>query len=191
MSEPTELWHAEHANFSRLLDLLERQLARFHEGEQPDYGIMLDAIGYLREGPDRFHHPREDVMFAQLARRDPSMRIPINRLLQEHRVIAVAGEELRARLEDVVAGSVVARASLEAAAAVYLTYYRYHLFAQERDIMPRAEQALTPQDWRAIANIIEPGPDPLFGEPPQERYRELRAHLNAAKAAPIRSEARG
>lgn len=186
MSDPTALWHAEHANFSRLLDLLEQQLARFHEGEQPDYGLMLDAITYLREGPDRFHHPREDVMFAQLARRDPSMRIPINRLLQEHRVIAVAGEELRARLEDVVAGSVVARATLEAAAAVYLTYYRHHLGTQERDVLPRAAQALTPQDWKAISSVIEPGPDPLFGEPPAERYRGLRARLNAAGGAAAR-----
>ena len=183
MSDPSALWHAEHANFSRLLDLLEQQVALFHEGGQPDYGLMLDAISYLREGPDRFHHPREDVMFAQLVRRDPSMRMPINRLLQEHRVIAVAGEELRSRLEDVVAGSVVPRASLESAAAVYLAYYRQHLATQERDVLPRAAQTLTPQDWRAIANVIPPGPDPLFGEKPEAHYRELRACLDARSTA--------
>ena len=36
--------------------------------------------------------------------RDPTLRLPINRLLQEHRVIAVAGDELRARVTHVERG---------------------------------------------------------------------------------------
>jgi hemerythrin-like domain-containing protein len=186
MTDLTALWHTEHANFSRLLDLLERQVAAFHRGEQPDYAVMHDIVAYLREAPDRYHHPREDVMLALLAQRDPTTQIPINRLLQEHRVIAVAGEELRSCLEEVIAGAVVPRAHLEAAAAVYLTYYRHHLGVQERDLMPRATQALTPQDWQTIANVIEPGPDPLFGANPDPRYRELRQCLDAARAMAAR-----
>jgi hemerythrin-like domain-containing protein len=173
------LWHTEHANFSRLLALLEEQVTQFHDGEQPDYGLMLDIVSYLRECPDRFHHPREDVMFAQLVARDPTLQIPINRLLQEHRVISVAGEELRLLLEDVIAGAVVRRTSLEAAAAVYLAYYRHHLSTQEREVLPRAAQTLTPQDLAAIASAVEPGPDPLFGPTPNERYRELHEVLTA------------
>jgi hemerythrin-like domain-containing protein len=176
------LWHAEHADFSRLLDLLDEQVRMFNEGERPNYGVMLDILSYLREAPDRFHHPREDVMLAQLARRDPSMEMQVNRLLQEHRVIAVAGEELRARLEDVIAGNVMPRANLEASAAVFLTYYRHHLSTQEREVLPRAEKALTREDWVTIANVINPGPDPLFGDAPQERYRELRRRLDARLA---------
>ncbi len=182
MTDPTSLWHTEHANFTRLLDILDEQLALFHEGLQPDHGLMLDIVSYLREGPDRSHHPREDVMFAQLVVRDPSMQIPINRLLQEHRVIAVAGEDLRSRLVDVCAGSATPRAGLEAAAAVYLAYYRHHLATQEREVLPRAAQALTPQDWRFVASAVEPGPDPLFGAAPQERYRKLRNILDARQA---------
>ncbi len=179
MTDLIALWHTEHANFARLLALLEEQVAQFHDGEQPDYGLMLDIVSYLRECPDRYHHPREDVMFAQLVVRDPAMRIPINRLLQEHRVIAVAGEELRLLLEDVIAGAVMRRTSLEAAAAVYLAYYRHHLSTQEREVLPRAAQALTPQDLAAIASAVEPGPDPLFGPTPDERFRELQEALAA------------
>jgi hemerythrin-like domain-containing protein len=173
------LWYAEHAHFFSLLDLLEEQVAAFHEGEQPDYQIMLDIVAYLREGPDRSHHPREDVIFAQLTIRDASMRIPIARLLQEHRVVAASGQELRSRLEEVLAGAVVPRAALEATAAVYLTYYRHHLVTEEREVLPRAAKALTPQDWKLVGNVLPPGPDPLFGAAPQERYRELRRVLDS------------
>ncbi len=177
------LWYAEHAHFFSLLDLMEEQVAAFHEAEQPDYRIMLDIVSYLRESPDRSHHPREDVIFAQLAIRDPSMRIPIARLLQEHRVVAVSGEELRSRLEEVLAGTVVPRADLEATAAVYLTYYRHHLATEEKEVLPRAAKSLTPQDWKLVANVLPPGPDPLFGATPQERYRELRQILESRSRA--------
>lgn len=173
MAEAISLWHAEHVNFARLLDLLERQVSTFHEGESTDYDLMLDIVEYLREYPDRFHHPREDVAFGRLIEREPSMRLPINRLLQEHRVIAAAGAELMERLNEIVDGAMVERASVEAAAATYLAYYRHHLATEEREILPRAASLLTPDDWQAVDAAIAPGVDPMFGASPQDRYKAL------------------
>jgi hemerythrin-like domain-containing protein len=93
MNEPLAAWHADHVHFARLLDLLEGELSAFHSGEQPDYGLLLNIVYYLRHYPDRFHHPRENVAFARLVERDPAMQLPIARRIQEHRVIATAGEE--------------------------------------------------------------------------------------------------
>jgi len=173
MAETIALWHAEHVNFSRLLDLLEAQVASFHEGESPDYDLLLDIVEYLREYPDHYHHPREDVAFARLIEHDPKLRLPINRLLQEHRVIAAAGHELQTRLNEIVDGAMVPRASVEAAAVTYLAYYRHHLATEEREILPRAAALLTPQDWAAVDSAAPVGPDPLFGAAPEERYRAL------------------
>jgi hemerythrin-like domain-containing protein len=174
MSDPIAVWHAEHVNFSRLLGVLEQQLAVFHAGERPNYELMLDIVNYLRHYPDRFHHAREDVAFARLAERDPAMQVKINRLLQEHRVIAKAGDELLALLNEVADEAIISRAEVEAAAATYLVYYRHHLAAEERDIMPRAEKLLTPEDWAAVVAAVPAGRDPLFGDASEERYRELR-----------------
>ena len=43
------IWHAEHVNLARLLDLLEKQVAAFHVGEQPNYDLMLDRTSYEGE----------------------------------------------------------------------------------------------------------------------------------------------
>jgi hypothetical protein len=43
MAEPIAASHADHANFARLLNLLERQLITFHAGEQVDYALLLDS----------------------------------------------------------------------------------------------------------------------------------------------------
>jgi len=177
MSDTIALWHAEHKHFARLLDLLEQQVTAFHADDGPNYDLMLDVVSYLRYFPDRFHHPREDVAFARLGKRDPALKPLIDRLLQEHRVLAAAGTELLAYLQQVVDDVVVERAKVEAAAATYLVYYRRHLALEDRDIVPRAEQLLTPQDWEAVVAAIPRGADPLFGENFEERYRELRRQI--------------
>ena len=182
MSDSITLWHAEHSHFARLLDLLEQQVVAFHADDRPNYELMLDVVSYLRYFPDRYHHPREDVAFARMARREPELKPLIDRLLQEHRVIAAAGAELLKYLEQVVEDVMVERAKVEAAAATYLVYYRGHLALEDREILPRAEKLLTPQDWEAVQAAIPAGPDPLFGENFEPRYRELRRQI--ALAAP-------
>jgi hemerythrin-like domain-containing protein len=184
MSDTIAMWHAEHKHFARLLDLLERQVAAFHVDDGPNYELMLDIVSYLRFFPDRFHHPREDVAFERLARLDPALRPTIDRLLQEHRVIAAAGTDLYAYLQQVVDDVMIERARIEAAAATYLVYYRRHLALEDRDIVPRAEELLTPQDWEAVVAAIPGGTDPLFGEDCDQRYRELRRQIALAATEP-------
>jgi hemerythrin-like domain-containing protein len=177
MTNPVSHWHAEHANFSRLLDILEKQLDEFHAGEEPNYELMVDIVTYLRHFPDLHHHPREDAVFALLAQRDPALKIPLERIRQEHRVIAAAGEDLLRTLSEVTSGTVVARAAVEAVAAMYLVYYRHHILNEENNVLPRARTLLTAKDWEAAAAAQPAGRDPLFGEKGDAGYRELRRHI--------------
>ena len=112
-----------------------------------------------------------------MAEREPQLKPMVEQLPQEHRVIAAAGTELLKYLEQVVDDVVAERAKVEAAAATYLVYYRRHLALEDRDIVPRAEELLTPQDWAAIMAAVPPGADPLFGDNPDARYRELRRQI--------------
>lgn len=176
-----DVWHAEHATFSRLLDVLDEQVGEFCEGQGPLFGLMLDIVSYLREFGDALHHPREDAAFARLVIRDPVLRLPINRLLQEHRAIAVAGEEFVNRLNEVIVGNVTMRGTVEASAALYLTYFRHHLATEEREILPRAARLLEPHDWTFVGNAAPSIPDPLAADAPDGHYRELRDYLAVRK----------
>lgn len=177
MTDLAKRWRAEHANLARLLDLLERQVAAFHAGEQPNYDLMLDLVYYLRHFPDEVHHPQEDVAFALLVERDPRLKPKIDRLVQEHRVIAEAGQTLLDHLTAVVADAVEPRSVVEAAAATYLACYRAHLAAEEKDVIPRAAELLSPRDWEAAAAAVAARPDPLFGQDIEARYRKLRRQI--------------
>lgn len=170
-------WRAEHTGFGRLLDLLEKKLAAFHTDERPDYELMLDTIQYLRNFSDRYHHPREDVAFACLAKRDPSLAPLVERLHEEHRLLAAAGNELHRLLTEALADAMVARDRIEAAAADYLVLYRQHIASEEVSILPRAIALLTAEDWEEIARAIPPGIDPLFGAQADPAYHQLRKQI--------------
>jgi hemerythrin-like domain-containing protein len=157
MKNATTHWHGEHLQFNRLLERLGEEVDRFATAERPNYELMLDIITYLREFTDRVHHPREDVAFARLAERLPELRPRLKRLQQEHRIIANAGETLRNHLSAVLAGSIVARDTVEAAAAIYLVYYANHIAKEEEEILPRASAMLTREDWAAVLAAV---PDP-------------------------------
>jgi hemerythrin-like domain-containing protein len=111
---------------------------------------MLDIITYLREYSDRYHHLREEEAFERLAPRCPDLELPLARLAQEHRVLAHAGETLRERLQAAVDGALLPRAEIEVAAATYLVYYGSHIAREEKEVLPRAAQTLTPADWMAV-----------------------------------------
>ena len=183
MTDPIALWHAEHVRFSQLLDFIEREMSAFHAGRAPDYELMRDVVHYLHHYGDRFHHPREDVAFGRLLTRAPELLLPINRLLQEHRVIGVAGEELLEHLDQVLNDVPMKRCALEAAAATYLVYYRHHLATEERELLPRAGELLDKSDWRAVSAAVTPAPDPLFGDE-SSHYRRLREQIRRETGAP-------
>ncbi|WP_354674401.1 hemerythrin domain-containing protein [Cupriavidus alkaliphilus] len=181
---PLAAWHTDHIHFASLLDLLEKQVSTFHQGEQPDYGLMTTIIQYMRNYGDCVHHPREDVAYALLVERDPGTQIIISRLLQEHRVIATVGAELLDRLREVQSEVVISRSALEAAAAMYLVYYRNHLSTEEKQVMPRAARFLTDADWAEVAATEPASADPLFGANVKKRFATLRKEIDSeAKAS--------
>lgn len=177
MTDPTAHWHAEHKNFSRLLDILQKELDAFHEGGRPNYDLMVDIVSYLRHFPDLHHHPREDAAFVLLGKHNPGIRVALERLRQEHRVIAAAGEELLETLNEVASDALIARAVVESIAAMYLVYYRHHIATEEKEILPLAAKMLTAEDWRVVEASVPAGRDPLFGDRSEVGYRELRRHI--------------
>jgi hemerythrin-like domain-containing protein len=188
MDEQLSHWHAEHVNFAALLDLLEQELLAFHQGERPDYDLMIESLQYLRGYSDLVHHPREDIAFARLIDHDPTLSVTVSRLMQEHRVIAWAGEDLLQRLQETAADMLVPRADVEASASTFLVYYRHHLNMEERFILPRAAVLLQPEDWAAVAAAVPVQPDPLFGAGVELRYQGLRARIVQHQANRQRSQ---
>ena len=59
----------EHANFSKLLEILMRQVAKCNEGVSPNYEIIEEVLDYSLSYPILCHHTKEDLVYRRLQAR--------------------------------------------------------------------------------------------------------------------------
>jgi hemerythrin-like domain-containing protein len=184
MSDSIAVWHAEHANFATLLDLLEGQLDLFHKGEAPDYELMLDIMFYMTHYPDVLHHPKEDLAFARIKEREVNARPLVDELTEQHARLKEFGDALVRGLDDIVNGSITSREHVEVPGRAYVADFRNHMLKEETTILPLAAKLLHDRDWAAIDAAIRHIDDPLFGKNGEERYAALRRQIAREAQAP-------
>ncbi|HEY1436514.1 MAG TPA: hemerythrin domain-containing protein [Casimicrobiaceae bacterium] len=184
MSDSIALWHAEHANFATLLDLLEGELDLFHKGGSPDYELMLDIMFYMTHYPDVLHHPKEDLAFARISEREVNARPVVDELTEQHVHLKEFGAALVHALDDIVNGSITAREHVEVPGRAYVAEFRSHMEREETAILPLAAKLLRDRDWAAIDATIRHFDDPLFGKNGEERYAALRRQISREARAP-------
>lgn len=177
MSTQIQTWIQEHRNFSRLLQLLDDEIAAFHEGERPDYELMLDVMYYMTHYPDSKHHPLEDAAFSELARLAPTLNDEISALFEQHREIARSGNELADALQGVLGGAVMEREAVERRAAAYGELMRAHMKREESCLFPQLDERFDDNNWLRVHAAVSHAEDPLFGDSVAERYRRLHGRI--------------
>jgi hemerythrin-like domain-containing protein len=177
MNDPLAIWHEEHANFAKLLNLLEGQLNLFHRSQTPNYALMLDIMCYMTHYPDLLHHPREDRAFEMVKQRIPSLGWLVDEMTAEHTVAVRNGTQLVSDLDSVVNGAILPRESVETPGREYIAHFRHHMVREEADLFPIVGKTLTALDWEAIDAAVKPAADPLFGSNASRQYEVLRREI--------------
>ena len=185
MPHTLALWHAEHVNFARLLNLLDIELALFHGGKSPDYELMLNIMFYMTHYSDVLHHPKEDLVFAKIRERDRGVAATVDKLASQHARLHECGQDLVQQLDDIVNGTISSRASVETVAHEYVGTLRTHMRIEETEILPLAGRLLTNRDWTAIHAAVEHIEDPLFGRHPEKRYLALHQQITRQAHIPV------
>jgi hemerythrin-like domain-containing protein len=170
-------WRTEHANFNRMLTLVDNEIATFRGGERPDYELLLDVLHYMTNGPDRTHHPFEDRACERLVERKPETSAAVRALAEEHRHIASTGSRLVENLGAAVDGAVLPRSVIEDDAADYATYLRNHMRQEEESIFPLLDRSLEDDDWAWVDREATQADDPLFGANASQRYKALQRRI--------------
>lgn len=177
MSEVIRQLHQDHANLARLLGILESELDNVHAWKPADFETMRDLMHYMAHYPDKFHHPREDLIFQRVVQLDPGTAETIDHLVEEHRILAEKGGRLLQSLSFVVDGELVRRDELEAAGRDYVATLRAHIGREEGAVLPLAEKLLSTEDWSAIDAAADRQDDPLFGKILADDYKNLYAYI--------------
>jgi hemerythrin-like domain-containing protein len=172
----------EHRNIARLLDLLEKQLDLFAKAAKPDYDLMLQIVEYFRSFPDLYHHPKEDLVFRRLAKRQPEVAAKFGDLEAEHRHCS---DRLGDFAQAVVVTLLQAKTpkTFVGIARDFIDNERRHMAAEEKELFPAAIRHLTDEDWVEIDARSARFADPLADEGPGRRLDLLRSELTKARTS--------
>jgi len=169
----------DHRNMEQLLQILEQELAVFNRAERPDFEIMTGIVEYFRGYPDQVHHPKEDLVAARLAARDPERIKVMIDIEAEHGQAGRRLERLFRLVEGIINEQEIARATLDAAAAEFIAHERRHMEIEERELFPVALAVLTTDDWVELDARLRDAGDPLFNRQIEIRFEALAKRLAA------------
>lgn len=154
----------------------------------PDLRVFRAMLYYIKEFPDKVHHPKEDrYLFAQLRARTHQVDAAIDELETQHG----QGDKYVLRLEHALN-----RFEIEGMPAFkefadmverYAAFYDAHMRLEEEQILPAAVAALTLDDWKSIDAAFAANADPLSGQDyrKEQDMQKLFSHIVNIVPAPI------
>jgi hemerythrin-like domain-containing protein len=174
MADVIRILRREHAQIAALVKILEREIDEFEKGGQPDYDVVRGALDYFMGFPDMYHHPKEDLVFARLAERDPGACDRTGDLRAAHEELAARSREFAAGIRAVLEEAQVPRESLVKWARAFTDLQTRHMQMEETIFFPAALAALTPDDWVELEAVMTNQEDPLFGDNVGRPLEDLR-----------------
>jgi hemerythrin-like domain-containing protein len=173
MSDIMERLKTDHRNIARLLATLTKQMDVVRAEQNADFELVHDIMVYMTHYPDHTHHPMEDLVFRKLVNYDSSAEGVVIRLEREHAGLAKKGTRFLEMLRHVVDGALVERDVLENTGRDYIDFLASHMATEDSEAFPRAEKALTAQDWEEVESNFEARADPVFGPIIDDEFRSL------------------
>lgn len=166
----------DHRNMSALLDVIEAQMRLVGAGETPNMELLRDIMRYMTDFADAIHHPKEDLIYAELRRSGGRAAMQLEAVDADHLKLARLSKSLRDDVEAIVAGTaVVTRERVVNDAGRYVRRLRTHMRWEERELFPLAD-ALSSSNPICI-ELQDDGSDPIFGATSEAAFSNLLTHL--------------
>jgi hemerythrin-like domain-containing protein len=172
----------DHRNIALMLNLLEYEVKRIHDGEEPDFELLHDILSYLTVYSDAVHHPKEDLIYGKLWSRGADMSFGLERVEEDHRHLASLGQVLRRDFEAIVAGAAVTRDRVIADTFAYADRLRNHMRWEEDDLFIRADKLAAESATVSIDASHLTTDDPVFGQAPEALFDNLLRSIKKAAA---------
>lgn len=150
----------------------------------PDFTLLGAILDYIENFPDRLHHPKEDqVLFPAVRRRTAELDQVIAELERDHE----HGPKLNAAMRQSLARWQVdpkSPGTFPELARKYARLYWDHMGREEKMILQRLNELLTPEDWVEIDRAFADNNDPLIEPQATASFDALFQHIVRIMPAP-------
>ena len=177
MTNPIDRLQQDHANFARLLKVLDSALARVEAFEHEDGEVMRDVMHYITRYSDQIHHPTEDLVYARLADKSPAAREQLAEVPRDHEALANESRALSDIFERIVDGDLVERQVVINEGRHFVEHLRKHMLLEEQHLFPAARNVLDDEDLGEVEQILQDSRDPIFGDVVDDDFKDLLEHI--------------
>ena len=137
----------EHGEMARLMRTLWFKVRALQADREEDYELMERMLAFMTDFPDRYHHPRENLLFDAISQRTSEVDDVIANLRRQHEEIASHGKELLTLLGAAEAGEPTSKQEIVRECHEYIMAESRHMHEEEFAVFPLAESVLTPAEW--------------------------------------------
>ena len=186
MQRALRIIYDEHRSIAAVLSGLKSLVHMAHDGKlRPEFKAFRAMIYYIDAFPERMHHPKEDEhLFARLLLRSPGAQPLIADLQAEHRKGGKLVRDLEQALLEFEQTWPRGVDKFSAAVDAYAEFHWQHMNKEEREVLPLARQALTPEDWSAISTAFAGNEDPI-ADLREKDFAALFQRIVALAPAPV------
>ena len=173
--------YAEHRHMASVMRLFSEQLDAIEAGELVDTHVVYEIMDYMVSWPDRFHHPREDLIYGRAAELDSAAADNVDSLQRDHDQMSRSGDEVLRNIQLWRDGEMAGRALVKSGRA-YVDHLYEHMNSEEQVVFPQIERIFSAEDWRELAldDRLLPIPDPVFGPKVQREFRNMARKLRTS-----------
>ncbi len=169
----------EHRSLAAVVHGIELLAHEVHsEGEVPRFALLRAMLYYIREFPERLHHPKEDdFLFRKLRERTSEFNEVLDELQRQHHEGARYVDELEKSLALYEADPAGGAEQFAEAARRFATGQEQHMRLETRVIIPAARNYLSAEDWAEVNRAFAENGDPRFHADTEEEFRQLFARI--------------
>lgn len=167
----------DHQHITRLLNCLDSEVSGYREDTEhvPNLSIIIEALDYLHNYPDAFHHPLESRLMARLrprlTRRED--RVQFDLIEEQHKQINALTQKLINDFNVIASDQIVPVNLLLAEYTLYSELQKDHMSLENAHMIPAMQALLTPEDLAIVEDDLRQMSDPLFGSHLWEAYQDL------------------
>jgi len=183
MKDVTSVMVEEHKLILRMIELVEKNTRLAETGLFNDWAFYIDAVDFIRNYADRFHHAKEeDILFKSLVENGmPAENSPVAAMLMAHDQGRAYVRNMEAAARKALVGEADQISIVAENAYGYVALLRDHIDKENNILYPLAErvlpEAMRPAMVEGYARAEEKAPGA------GERYRRMVERYETKQAA--------
>ncbi len=151
MKSPTQILIDEHKNILKIAEALIEECDALESGKKLDKDFFSNAVEFVREYADRFHHAKEeDILFKELCSPEAEMHCnPVEQMLYEHNL----GRNFVKGMEEGLKGG--NKNKVIENARGYAQLIQEHINKEDNILYPMADEALSEKAKKSMLKEFE------------------------------------